>query len=265
MENNIGMVIGKNISALRKQKGLTQEGLASELGVSFQAVSKWETGQSCPDIGLLPLIADLFSIHIDELFGRAVTIEPRFDIVDELPWCDDEKVRMVVFKGKKLIDRAEAVKEFTFRLEGEAKNVECHGNISGSISAGGSVNCKNIKGSVNAGGMVNCGSIGSSLKSGGMVNCGNIGGNLKANGIVNCGNVSGSAVAAGDINCGNVGDNVEAKYGSVTCANISGHINCDSIKGDFIACGDISCITIDGNVTMNGGTLNCDNIRGKVL
>lgn len=63
-------VISGNIVRLRKQLGLTQEQLAGRLGVTYQAVSKWENGQSCPDIMLIPMLADLFGITIDELFGR---------------------------------------------------------------------------------------------------------------------------------------------------------------------------------------------------
>ena len=48
------MEIGKNIKYLRQQKNMTQDQLADYLGVSYQAVSKWETGANSPDIGLLP-------------------------------------------------------------------------------------------------------------------------------------------------------------------------------------------------------------------
>lgn len=61
--------IGKKISALRKEKGLTQEELAEKLGVSSQAVSKWENDISCPDIMLLPRISELFGVTTDEIFG----------------------------------------------------------------------------------------------------------------------------------------------------------------------------------------------------
>ena len=54
----------------RKNLGLTQEALAQRLGVTNQAVSKWESGQSCPDIALLPALADIFGITLDQLFGR---------------------------------------------------------------------------------------------------------------------------------------------------------------------------------------------------
>lgn len=61
--------LGKKISELRKEKGITQEELAERLGVSPQAVSKWENDLSCPDIMLLPELAKLFDVAIDELFS----------------------------------------------------------------------------------------------------------------------------------------------------------------------------------------------------
>lgn len=70
--NQANGVIGNNIGRLRKQLGITQELLANRLGVSYQAVSKWENGQSCPDILLIPILADVFGVTIDELFGRTV-------------------------------------------------------------------------------------------------------------------------------------------------------------------------------------------------
>ena len=62
--------VGENIAALRKQKGITQEALASAIGVSPQSVSKWENNTNMPDIMLLPVIADIFQVSIDNLFGR---------------------------------------------------------------------------------------------------------------------------------------------------------------------------------------------------
>ena len=67
MENK--ETLGTRIAALRKEKGLTQEQLAEKVGVSAQAVSKWENDVSCPDITLLPLLADLFGVSVDELLG----------------------------------------------------------------------------------------------------------------------------------------------------------------------------------------------------
>ena len=63
------MTIGKRIAMLRRQKGLKQEDLANELDVSPQAVSKWENDQTCPDISLLPRLAQLLNVSVDELLS----------------------------------------------------------------------------------------------------------------------------------------------------------------------------------------------------
>ncbi len=61
--------IGKQIAVMRKQKGVKQDELAKAIGVSTQAVSKWENG-GAPDVYLLPKIADFFGVSVDSLFGR---------------------------------------------------------------------------------------------------------------------------------------------------------------------------------------------------
>ena len=63
------MNLGEQILFLRKNRQITQEQLARELGVTNQAVSKWESGQCMPDIQLLPEIASFFKVSIDELMG----------------------------------------------------------------------------------------------------------------------------------------------------------------------------------------------------
>lgn len=66
------MKINEQIAFLRRQKGLTQEELAKLLGVTNQAVSKWESAQCCPDITIMPDIAKLFDVSVDELIGYKV-------------------------------------------------------------------------------------------------------------------------------------------------------------------------------------------------
>ncbi len=61
--------IGETIRALRKQQGRTQENLAEALGITFQAVSRWESGLAYPDMELVPAIANYFGVSIDALFG----------------------------------------------------------------------------------------------------------------------------------------------------------------------------------------------------
>jgi len=66
-ERTMNETIGNRIARLRKEKRLSQEALAEKLGVSPQAVSKWENDQSCPDISLLPALAGNLEVSVDEL------------------------------------------------------------------------------------------------------------------------------------------------------------------------------------------------------
>lgn len=81
--------IGNRIAKFRKAKGLTQEELANQLGVSSQAVSKWENDASCPDISLLPQLCKVLGISTDELLTgkndevKMVPVEQRKSL-DEL-------------------------------------------------------------------------------------------------------------------------------------------------------------------------------------
>ncbi len=63
--------LGKRITENRKRLGMTQDKLAEQLGITAQAVSKWENDQSCPDITMLPKLADIFGISTDALLGVA--------------------------------------------------------------------------------------------------------------------------------------------------------------------------------------------------
>lgn len=67
MSLNIAEILGKNLLALRKEKGWTQDEVAEKLGVSAQAVSKWENGASCPDMALLPELSKLYGVSVDDL------------------------------------------------------------------------------------------------------------------------------------------------------------------------------------------------------
>lgn len=62
-------IFAGNIARYRKEQGFTQEELAKHLGITFQAVSKWETGQTMPEISLLPTLAKTLDISIDKLLG----------------------------------------------------------------------------------------------------------------------------------------------------------------------------------------------------
>ncbi len=95
--------IGNRIQKYRKQKGLTQEELANALGVSSQAVSKWETDVSCPDISLIPELCHLLGVTSDDIIigGRE---EVRLAPVEQRKRFDDLvlRIRIVSEDGDKV-------------------------------------------------------------------------------------------------------------------------------------------------------------------
>ena len=90
--------LGKRIAALRREKGLKQDELAEKLGVSAQAVSKWENDQTCPDISLLPLLAKTLGVTVDELLSGKQESAPAVQIVpaNERKDIKDMVLRIVV-------------------------------------------------------------------------------------------------------------------------------------------------------------------------
>lgn len=82
------MKLAENIARLRKERGMTQEALAELVGVSPQTISKWENAITWPDVALLPILADVFHVTIDAMYGREqaahnVTQEKAIDRVIE--------------------------------------------------------------------------------------------------------------------------------------------------------------------------------------
>ena len=99
---------GENIKRLRKEKEMTQEALASFLGVSFQTISKWERGETYPDITMLPIVASFFNVTIDDLLGVNKTrIEEKVN--EYLKLYDEMKLKDLNLTYKKF---QTAVKEF---------------------------------------------------------------------------------------------------------------------------------------------------------
>ena len=92
--------LGKRIALYRKEKGLRQDDLAEMLGVSPQAVSKWENDQTCPDISLLPQLAGILGVTVDELLsGKKETPAVRLVPEAERKGVKDMMLRIIVEDG----------------------------------------------------------------------------------------------------------------------------------------------------------------------
>lgn len=191
------MTLGAQIASLRKQNNITQEALAQKLGVTNQAVSKWESEQCCPDVMLLPKLADTFNISIDALFGRTIS-----ETQDTIP--EDDTLRVVLLRGNRRLLNHPVCKDVTIIWQGDVLDlhsdfsVNC-GDVSGSVRAGGSVNCDEVCGSVNAGGNVNCDDVNGPVHAGGNVTCEDVEGDVQAGGMASCGSVSGSVKSGKDM------------------------------------------------------------------
>ena len=194
----------------RKALGLTQEALAQKLGVTNQAVSKWESGQSCPDLALLPGLADLFGVTLDELFGREVPkAEP---LPQELPWPDDDTLRVLLYAGHtRIMNTAALEKPIHFCYEGPALNIESAVNITcdrvmGDVTAGGNVTCDDVYGDISAQGSVTCDDVKGDIQAGGSVTCDCAEGDIHAGGNVTCDEASGEIHAGGNVYCDHWGE-----------------------------------------------------------
>ena len=96
--------LGEKIKALRKEKNISQEVLANYLGVSFQAVSKWETGSTMPDVTMIPAIASFFRVSTDELFDFNLyemekAVEEICDEAYKYRFADAEKSEQILRDG----------------------------------------------------------------------------------------------------------------------------------------------------------------------
>lgn len=209
----------KIIQELRKSKGMSQEKLAAQFGISVQAVSKWECAQSYPDITLLPQIAELFDVSIDYLLtgkDRAGHGAPL-----DLP-TNDGKLRILQFRGREILTSNTYDPDVRIMLQID-EDRDCNIEIWGSADIKGDIN-----GDVTAGGnvCVHSNMICGDISAEGNVACNNVGGDFSTEGDVTCNNVGGDVSAECNVNCGNVEKNVTAG-GDVHAKEIRGDVKCD--------------------------------------
>ncbi len=193
--------LNDTICFYRKRQGLTQEDLAVKLGVTNQSVSKWESAQCCPDISLIPRLAETFEISIDELFGK----EPKstvnnYDLCTEFPWMDDEKLRVIFAMGRKILQKTDDINECinikfpTNRNENTRQyfkvevfgNTYCDASINGDVISYGSIECNQINGDIKeCKDNITCnGGINGDVKCGGNIECKTIEGNIECQGNI---------------------------------------------------------------------------------
>lgn len=174
---NVNIVLAANILKYRKKSGLSQEELANKLGVTFQAVSKWENAKAAPDIAFLPMMADIFGCYIDEFFSRDVKTEIHYDHCAALPWADDNTIRIFQTLGKKIIKSQEnntcievafprncneTTRQY-FKVE-VFGNLFTDGSINGDVVCHGRIDCHEINGDITSQGDVSAYQINSCSK-----------------------------------------------------------------------------------------------------
>lgn len=227
--------IAEMIKELRGGKGISQETLADVCDVSMQAVSKWENGQSCPDITFLPLLAEYFGVSIDYLLtGRNHAIENMDnDLVSNLSKQElkDDVLYIIQYRNGKVLDKTQWDKE---RLENKDAairiqfadefsqlpsklHIEIWGNadieapdVNMNVSIGGNANCGTVQGNISAGASVNCDIVEGSVSAGNSVNCNTIEGCVSAGNSVSCNTIEGDVSAGTYITCDTIEGDAQA-------------------------------------------------------
>jgi len=115
--------IGESIRELRRIHGRTQEALAGALGVTAQAVSRWEAGATYPDMELIPSIANFFEVSIDSLFGysgeresRISAILAKIDSLNDESWREDANLSECIAILRRALDEFPGNERIMYRL-----------------------------------------------------------------------------------------------------------------------------------------------------
>ena len=91
--------MGQIIRRLRKERNLTQEELAERLGVTYQAISKWENNMAVPDLDKLIKLSDIFEVSLDELVGREEFERNTNVLISQSPTVAPHKISAYVLLG----------------------------------------------------------------------------------------------------------------------------------------------------------------------
>lgn len=200
------MKIGNNIKTLRQKNKSTQEQLANYLGVTYQAISKWETNTNTPDISLLPRIAAYFGVSIDALFSDNTSdYLMSSDFTDDNQYIkDDDVIRIVQMRGKQILKSNQVLPQDNPPIEiafphdcndrTQYFKVEVFGNVISDSSINGDVVCHQS------------------------IQCGTINGDVRSEGDIKANEINSYA----DIICNSITDSYKLQCNNIEC---SGDVN----------------------------------------
>ena len=234
--------IAEMIKELRGGMGISQETLADVCDVSMQAVSKWENGQSCPDISFLPLLAEYFGVSIDYLLtGRnhaADNMDNDLDPNLSKQVLKDDVLYIIQYRNGKILDKTQWDKErlenkdTTIRIQFadefahlssgfENESAHLPSGLHVEIWGNADIEAPDVNMNVSAGGNVNCGTVHGNISAGASVNCDVVEGSVSAGNSVNCNTIEGCVSAGNNVSCDTIEGDAAATY-----------ISCDIIEGD---------------------------------
>jgi len=264
--------LGSIIAQLRRSAGWTQADLAQKLGITAQAVSQWERGETMPDILTLPLLAEAFGCSIDALY-KGEEEKAEAPAVPSLAVPDDGQWRAVVMCGSRIVEMTDLPEDIKKSAEkcivtvrGDISGgltssmpVTVEGNLQGNVQCGALTVSHDITGNVEkCGALAVKGSIGGNVSGGGGISVGgSVGGNAHANGGLSVGgNVNGGASANGGLTVGGALSGYAHAGGALTVrGGVTGSLNsAGDIRVEGSVGGDVHAqksVTVLGDVHGN--------------
>lgn len=286
--------LSENISIYRKSRSMTQSDLAQQLGVSHQAVSLWERGETLPDVALLPQLAEVLQTSVESLFQtpslqqqekaageRAEGTEQQKETSDEEEPSfspDEEKQRFASLTDsiESMVRRmVGAALETSMNppsrrykdLSGLGKQAEKgfsqfpfpdDGAVRAALFVGSrlcsSQEVKDILGRRSVTLTLEADCVQAPVYSQFSIECGDVFGPVSCGGDLSCGDIAGEAAAEGTVSCGDVEGGL----------NAGASVNCGDVEGDLTAGSSVECGDVGGDVSC-GGDLECGDVGGSVL
>lgn len=293
--------INENIRTLRKKMGIGQEALADNLGVTVQAVSKWETGGSMPDITLIPRIAAFFGVTMEELYFTDLSASPETPIAPEEVTIADIDPWTTPQNHEEETNQQQPEEDIP-HFDGRDNRWADWENIGRSISDNISDQMKKIGGNLkemfsHSDRWANENRVREDLPDDGVLRVAQFIGNkmvavneVKGDTVIRLaldphspirkmtvygsvivdGNVGGSVIADEDVHCATVGGSVTADGNVEIKGSVGGNVTADNnvhcegnIGGSVTADNNVTCQNIQGSVVADGNVY-CNTVQGKV-